>query len=110
MITIEQLKEAIIALFAERPPNKELPTSKVREFVADYLNVQEADIPMEDLKAALRDTPFARPRVMMRGSSRLSWYFVSQPKTNPSQLSAMPGKPVRNRKTFHSKKKPLAES
>jgi chromosomal replication initiation ATPase DnaA len=110
MITIEKLKEAINAIFAERPPNKELSSCKVREFVADYLNAQEADILMEDLKAALRDTPFARPRAMLRGSSRLSWYFVGQQTTTPAQPSSVPPKVARSKQPPRSKEKPLSES
>jgi hypothetical protein len=110
MITIEQLQKAINAIFGERPPNKALSSSKVREFVADYLNIQDTDISMEDLKAALRNTPFARPKAMLRGSSRLSWYFVGQPKTESVQPSSMPQKPVRKRKITREKENPLAES
>ncbi len=109
MITIEKLKEAINAIFAERPPNKELSSCKVREFVADYLNAQEADILMEDLKAALRDTPFARPRAMLRGSSRLSWYFVGQ-QTTPTQPSSVPPKKAPNNEPPRGKEKPLSKS
>ena len=109
MITIEKLKGAIEALFAERPPNKELPSCKVREFVADYLNAQEADIPMEELKAALRDTSFARPRPMLRGSSLLSWYFVAR--SVPAQSTTpIPRQPTRNRKPPRGKERPLLQS
>ena len=109
MITIEKLKEAIEALFAERPPNKELSSCKVREFVADYLNAQEADIPMEELKAALRGTPFARPRPMLRGSSLLSWYFVAR-STPPAQCAPIPRQPTRSRKPPRGKERPLLQS
>jgi hypothetical protein len=108
MITIEELKKAIVNLFAERPPNKELSSCKVREFVADYLNVQEDDIKMENLKSALKDTSFARAKAMLRGSSRLSWYFVAR---SPSAQSApIARKPTSNRKSPRSKEKPLLES
>lgn len=108
MISIEKLKKAIEDLFAERPPQKELTSCKVREFVADYLNVQEADISLEDLKSALRDTPFARPRPMLRGSSRLSWYFVAQAAS--AQKAPASRKPVHNRKPPRHKEKSLLES
>ncbi len=108
MITIEELKKAIVNLFAERPPNKELSSCKVREFVADYLNVQEDDISMENLKSALKDTPFARPKPMLRGSSRLSWYFVAR---SPSaQPAPIPRKPTSNKKSPRGKEKTLLES
>ncbi len=108
MITIEKLKGAIEALFADRPPNKELSSCKVREFVADYLNAREADIPMEELKAALRDTPFARPRPMLRGSSLLSWYFVAR--STPAQSAPIPRQPTRSRKPPCGKERPLLQS
>lgn len=104
MYNVNQLQEALGRIFGERPPRKALTVQKICSVLADYYDCQPENIAIAELKAALRELPFAVPQTKLRGSGHVNWFFVKRDR----EAAAPAERPVK--KTRRYKDKPLAKS
>jgi hypothetical protein len=102
----EELTRAIARIFAHHQSKRRITTEKVRLAVAIFLGVPEADIPITELIAVLREADFAIPFVMLRGNTSISWTFMPRPDSTGEAVS--PSRKRTKRKQY--KEKPVAES
>lgn len=104
MYTTPELKDALVRIFSARPPRKALTIQKISFVVADFYGCSTEDFAISELKAALRELPFAVPQTKLRGSDHVNWFLVKQNR----EPAAMPKSPAK--KTRRYKDKPLAKS
>ncbi len=104
MYNVNQLQEALGRIFGERPPRKALTIQKISFVVADFYGCSTEDFTISELKAALRELPFAVPQTKLRGSDHVNWFFVKRDReaAAPAERSV--------KKTRRYKDKPLADS